>query len=168
MFRKKISLLISLITFLFITNSFSQIDPYLQAVSPNSIHINWIYSEETSKVIYGTSPDNLENEVIGSYDDFCNYNYHSIKLENLAPNTKYYYKVMSGNLSSDIFSFKTLPNPGEAVTQDGHIRLLILGDNQLNNERYEKFVRAAKKKITEKYGPGSPDDAVTSIFMVGD
>lgn len=143
------------------------IEPYLQSVTPNSIYVNWIGQETESKVIYGTSKESLSREKQGTYNEFCSFKYHTVQLNELEPNTKYYYQVISGQKHSGICNFRTLPQPGQAVTADGHIRFLIMGDNQLNNDRYFKFVAAAKAKVLEKWG-GDPSDNIASIIMVGD
>ncbi|WP_347374597.1 fibronectin type III domain-containing protein [Aequorivita sp. Q41] len=149
--------------------------PYLQAVTPTSIYVNWKTEGNNESVVeYGTTASNLNVTVTGNTNIFVdsgypgNYYYHSVKLVNLTPNTRYFYRTKTGNSYSEIASFKTLPNPGEAATSDGHIRFLIMGDNQLRNvPRYDSLVSAAKRKIIEKYG-GSPEESIAMTFMVGD
>lgn len=151
--------------------------PYLQNATPTSIYINWKTSSNSETIVeYGATSSNLNITVTGNTNIFTdtgypgNYYYHAAKLVNLQPNTKYYYRIRTGTDYSDIYSFKTLPNPGEAATADGHIRFLIMGDNQLKNEpRYDSLVSAAKRKIKEKWGANlSPDDNISMTFMVGD
>ncbi len=153
--------------------------PYLQAVEPNSICINWIshLKNPTSEVQYGLAADALTLSAKGDKPIVPgSYNFHKVKLENLKPNTKYYYRVVShdgGKESlSEVFSFKTLPMPGQMAMADGHLRFLVLGDNQLQgNDRYNRFVQAAHDVIMEKWGkaPGAtPDDLVAMTVMVGD
>ncbi|WP_329804707.1 fibronectin type III domain-containing protein [Flavobacterium facile] len=151
--------------------------PYLQNVTPTSIYVNWKTSSNSETIVeYGTSSGNLNVTVTGNTNIFTdtgypgNYYYHSAKLINLTANTKYYYRIKTGSELSVIKSFKTLPNPGQAATADGHIRFLIMGDNQLKNEpRYDSLVSAAKRKIKEKWGSSlSPDDNISMTFMVGD
>jgi len=165
----------------FIFLSFSGISqtlyPYLQNATPTSIYVNWKTESNSETIVeYGLDESNLNVTVTGNTNIFTdsgypgNYYYHSAKLVNLTPNTKYYYKIKTGSDISAVYSFKTLPNPGEAATADGHIRFLIMGDNQLKNEpRYDSLVSAAKRKIREKWGPTlSPDDNISMTFMVGD
>lgn len=164
--------------FLFTFSGFSQIVyPYLQNVTPNSIYVSWKTNANSETIVeYGSDASNLNVTLTGNTNVFTdsgypgNYYYHSAKLTNLTPNTKYYYKIRTGTSESAVYSFKTLPNPGEAATADGHIRFLIMGDNQLKNEpRYDSLVSAAKRKIKEKWGDAlSPDDNITMTFMVGD
>jgi len=76
-------------------------------------------------------------------------------------------KIKTGSNTSAVYSFKTLPNPGQAATADGHIRFFIMGDNQLKAvPRYDSLVAAAKRKVQEKWG--APEDHIAMTFMVGD
>lgn len=147
--------------------------PYLQTPSPTSMYINWKTDNNMqSTVQYGIDSFNLSTTVNGwtnVYSDVGypnNYFYHTVKLTGLTPNTKYYYKVQTGAEVSAIYSFKTLPQPGQAA-DNGHIRFLILGDNQLYQPRFDSLVSAAKRQIYQNYG-GQPSDNIAMTFMVGD
>lgn len=153
------------------------INPYLQAATPYSIYVNWKTSENPETIVeYGSSPTNLTQTVNGSnvilsdvgYDN--NYYYHSAKLTGLQPNTKYYYKAKTGNETSEVLSFKTMPLPGQAATSDGHLRFLVLGDNQMRNvPRFDTLVNQAKRNIEYKWGEDlDPSDNITLTVMVGD
>lgn len=174
---KRQPLLLLVFMFLFVRLSAQEkLYPYLQAVEPNSIYVNWLSKLKgpTSEVYYGLSEDNLSQSATAELTKIRidGNNYHQVKLENLTPNTKYYYKVVSkvGSVESfsELRSFKTLPEPGKMATADGHIRFLVLGDNQLQgNDRYNRFVQAAYDMILKKWGP-TPDDHVAMTVMVGD
>lgn len=151
--------------------------PYLQAPSQNSIYVNWkTESNPESIVEYGTNPTTLTSTVTGTNQIFTdtgypgNYFYHTVKIEGLTANTKYYYRIKTGTSTSDVYSFKTLPLPGQAATADGHLRFLVLGDNQMRNEpRFDSLVSAAKRKIAEKWGiAADPADNIAMTVMVGD
>src|SRR5690606_235059 len=96
------------------------LNPYLQAPTTNSIYVNWkTESNPESVVEYGTAENNLANTVNGTNQIFSdtgyqdNYYYHTVKIEGLSSNTKYYYRVKTGEAVSEVYSFKTLPMPGE-------------------------------------------------------
>jgi len=167
-----------IICFLVAIASFSQaqtIDPYLQAITPSSIIVNWKTSTSVTPVIkYGLSAAVLTQTVTGSTQAINdagysnNYFYHTVKLRQLLPATKYYYRVISGNDSSNVYSFHTLPVGGSILNSSGHFRFLIMGDNQIKAEpRYDTLMMAAKRKMTELYGPNF-NDSVSLIVMVGD
>ncbi|MDH6253113.1 hypothetical protein M2347_002840 [Chryseobacterium sp. H1D6B] len=151
--------------------------PYLQNPAPNSMIVNWkTSSNNETTVLYGNSPSNLNVTVTGSTNIFSdtgynnNYYYHTAKIVNLQPNTKYYYKIKTGTSESAVYNFRTLPLPGQPVTADGKIRFLIMGDNQIKAEpRYDTLTLNAFKKLKQKFGAGSdPSDNVALTFMVGD
>jgi len=170
---------IKLVAFLLVITAslggFSQdLFPYLQAPQSNGVFITWKTDFENDPIVeYGLTPDLLETTATGSASEFFDggyvgtYFYNTVQLVGLTPNTKYYYKVKSDEEESAVQSFKTLPLPGEAAT-DGHIRFLIMGDNQIATDgRYDSLVSAAKRKVIEKYG-GDPSDNIALTFMVGD
>lgn len=151
--------------------------PYLQAPTPNSIYVNWkTESNPESIVEFGTSRTSLENSITGTNQIFSdtgyanNYFYHTVKITGLAPNTKYFYRIKTGADTSEVMSFKTLPLPGQAATADGHLRFLVLGDNQMRNvPRFDTLVAAAKRKIAQKWGINAdPADNIALTVMVGD
>lgn len=154
-----------------------ELHPYLQAPTSNSIYVNWKTEDNTESIVeYGDSPEALTSIVNGTTDVFsdtgydANYYYHTVKVEDLTPNTKYYYRIRTGVLTSEVYSFKTMPLAGEAATEDGHLRFLILGDNQMRNvPRFDSLVSAAKRKIAEKWGEDlDPADNIAMTVMVGD
>ena len=151
--------------------------PYLQNPTPNSMIVNWkTASNNETTVIYGNSPTNLNVTVTGTTNIFSdtgynnNYYYHTAKIANLQPNTKYYYKIKTGANESAVYNFRTLPLPGQPVTTDGKIRFLIMGDNQIKAEpRYDSLTLNAFKKLKQKFGANSdPSDNIALTFMVGD
>lgn len=64
--------------------------PYLQNLTPESIHILWRTSEPIEgKVWVGATPDNLDLVYFSTTKDIN----HNIQANNLKPNTKYYYAI---------------------------------------------------------------------------
>jgi hypothetical protein len=97
-----------------------------------------------------------------------NYFYHTNKLQNLQPDTKYYYRAVSGTDSSAVLHFRTLPLPGNSPAASGKLRFVILGDNQIKAQpRYDSLMVATRRKLTELYGPDYAD-SVTMILNLGD
>lgn len=160
-----------------LSSNAQELFPYLQAPTSTSIYVNWKTADNPESIVeYGSSPADLANVVTGTNQIFSdtgydnNYYYHSVKIEGLTSNTKYYYRIKTGSETSDVYSFKTLPLPGQAATPDGHLRFLVLGDNQMKNEpRFDSLVSAAKRKIAEKWGADlDPADNIAMTVMVGD
>ena len=150
--------------------------PYLQAATPYSIHINWKTSaNEESLVEYGLTSESMRSitgttKILSDVGYPNNYFYHTVKVSGLQPNTKYYYRIRTGNQYSEIKTFRTMPLPGQPSNPDGKLRFLIMGDNQMKNvPRYDSLVSAAKRKIAEKWGyDKDPSDNIALTVMVGD
>jgi hypothetical protein len=124
--------------------------PYLQMPSPNSIWVCWHDTIATStNVEYGTTSA-LGQSTSGTSEIVAGeYRWHSIKLTGLQPNTEYFYKAVSGSGSSDIYSFKTLPDSNYT----GKIRFLLLSDTHATDTTMAvKVIKEAKLKMQELYG----------------
>ncbi|HSH64505.1 MAG TPA: metallophosphoesterase family protein, partial [Bacteroidia bacterium] len=175
--KKKITTCLNFIL-IFLTPFFLKsqtVYPYLQSASSNSIFISWKTSSDMQSLVeLGTDSASLNISVNGSTQVLTdtgfpnNYFYHTVKLSNLTANTRYYYKVTSGTFTSSVCSFKTLPLPGNAATADGHIRFLIMGDNEIKDQpRFDSLMVKAKRKCEEKY-TGAIQENISGILMLGD
>jgi hypothetical protein len=174
--KKKLFIKISFALFLLIPvfSNAQTVYPYLQAATSNSIYISWkTNASATPLVEFGTTAGTLTSSVNGTTQVLNdvgypnNYFYHTVKLTKLTPNTIYYYKVTSGTFTSAVHSFKTLPLPGNAATSDGHIRFLVMGDNELTENRFDSLMVRAKRKCEQKYS-GAINENISAILMMGD
>ena len=106
--------------------------PYLSYHAESGMIVGWTTRTETeSHVLYGLSPDNLDLEEWGGEFYWQGANRpktytHSVWLDDLLPDTTYYYQIPS--LSSEIHQFRS--RPAEGVPRD--IVFTILGDTQGN------------------------------------
>jgi hypothetical protein len=97
------------------------IGPYPQSPDIDSIIITWSTSIPTleNSVHFGLTPicDNIV---------YCNStnNFHEIELNGLIPSTKYYYKVISDETESNIYTFYT------TFEEDEPIRFIAYGDSR--------------------------------------
>ncbi len=175
--KKKITSHISLILFLTISllSKAQTIVPYLQSATPTSIYVTWKTDSVVQTLVkYGTAPNALNttikgvNQILSDVGYPNNFYYHSVSLKNLTPNTLYYYQVVSGSLSSAVSSFKTSPLPGNAATADGHIRFLVMGDNEdATSAKFDSLMVKAKRKCEQKYA-GAINENISGILMLGD
>lgn len=175
--KKKFTSRISFILFLLISvlSKAQSIVPYLQSPTPTSIYISWKTSSDPQTIVkYGTAPNALNtslngvNQLLSDVGYPNNFYYHTVSLKNLTPNTLYYYQVVTGSLTSAVNSFKTLPLPGNAATTDGHIRFLVMGDNEYDADaRFDSLMVKAKRKCEEKYA-GAINENISGILMLGD
>src|SRR5688572_15058528 len=125
----------------------AEISPYLQTPTSTSIWITWKTATGTeTRVELGTSQSQLAQVVTGTSETLrADYIYHSAQVTGLQPDTFYYYRIKTGTETSQVYRFRTQPALGAA---NGHIRILVMGDNQIiSDNRFEKLVRAAKAKL---------------------
>jgi hypothetical protein len=134
--------------------------PYLQNPSSNSIYICWHDSTTSlTKVEYGTTFSLGQTTAGNAETIYGTYVWHSVKLTGLLPNTEYYYRVISGLGSSQVYSFRTLP----PLDYKGKIRFLLLSDTHASDTTMAaKVIKAAKKKMQELYG----DDYYNKVNLV--
>ena len=97
------------------------IGPYPQSPNVDSIVIVWITSSNTSinSVHFGITPD-CDNIIYNNVTD----TFHKIRLSGLTQSTKYYYKVSSDFIESDIYSFYTPFEDNETI------RFIAYGDSR--------------------------------------
>ena len=88
------------------------VGPCLMSPQQNQIFIGWKSTNlETPTVYYGFSETDLSSVVTGTSQNLGTYNnelyvWNIVELNNLQPNTPYYYKVKSGNVESEVFRFR--------------------------------------------------------------
>ncbi len=124
--------------------------PYLQEPTTNSIYVCWHDTlAALTSVEYGTTTS-LGQSLSGTSEIVTSpYRWHSVKLTGLQSNTEYFYKAISGSGTSEIYSFKTLPDS----TYKGKIRFLLLSDTHSTDTTMAvKIIKEAKKKIQQLYG----------------
>ncbi len=95
--------------------------PIISKVTNDSLVIFWRTDVATdAEVEYGLSDSNLDQSTVNSTLDTD----HRILLSGLDPDTKYYYRVTSDSLESEIYHFRTAP-----LTMDT-FKLAVIGDNR--------------------------------------
>jgi hypothetical protein len=140
--------------------------PYLQSPGNTSMTICWHdTSAEFTKVLFGLDSTNLTIETSGSSEIISSpIRWHTVKLSALQPDTRYFYKVSSGNQFSKTYSFRTLPNNDF----NGKLRFIMLSDTHSGDTTMAgKIAREAHSKITELYGPDI-ENHFTGIIHSGD
>lgn len=98
--------------------------PYLQQGDTTSMMLKWRTDSATNTVVrFGTSPDGLTQTASNNQDT----TEHSLRIEGLAPNTRYYYSIGNSNKTlagGDDYYFETSPLRGPAHAT----RLWVIGD----------------------------------------
>jgi hypothetical protein len=140
--------------------------PYLQGQGPDNMTVCWHDADLTgTKVKYGIDSTALTFEMTGTSEIISDpYRWHTVKLTGLQANTRYFYRVASGDGESGIYSFKTLPD--QAYT--GKMRFVLFSDTHASDTTMAgKVLRSARAKITELYGPDI-ENHMNGIFHSGD
>lgn len=146
----------------------SNIHPYLQTPTPNSIFVSWnSYDTSSSMVQYGITAG-LGNTQLGTFENIgsgVNINrWHTVKISNLQPNTKYYYRCISGIDTSSLYHFVTPPAP---ESNSGHIRFLKFGDNQTYTLTSSSIADTSIFLLKNLFGE-QWTDSITFIMNSGD
>ena len=121
--------------------------PYLQMGTTTSMMIRWRTDiASSSKINFGLS----ENTLTSSKSDDLSKTEHIITIDNLKPNTKYFYEIVNGNTvlekSSDTF-FITAPTVGS----EQKVRVWALGDMGFGLESQKKIQTEYLKTLNGEY-----------------
>lgn len=145
------------------------VQPYLQDAEPTSIKILWETSSgEESLVEWGLTPK-LGKKIQGvAFDiNFGPSRIHEVKLTGLKRFTEYYYRVRTGNISSDIFQFKTPP----FANDNESFNILAMSDMQFDSQNPDKFSEIVKEGILpylkDEYGESLPSN-LAMVMIPGD
>src|SRR5262249_43395144 len=106
---------------------------------PTSITVMWETKDELpSMVEYG-----LTHALGSTAANKKATSLHEVRLRGLRAGTTYYYRVRSGNVVSDIYSFKTAPPPGTK-----RWRMAAYGDSRSNPKMHRKVAeQIARAKV---------------------
>src|SRR5262249_34598462 len=115
------------------------VKPYLQLPTPSSIRVMWETDRELpGEVEYGTTRDLGQALRVGIPTQL-----HELCLHDLKPGATYFYRVRSGDLVSEMYSFRTAPPLGIK-----HWRMALYGDSRSNPTMHAKVAaQIAKAKV---------------------
>ncbi|CAN1505433.1 MPP_superfamily domain containing protein [Flavobacteriaceae bacterium] len=141
--------------------------PYLQAPSATSILVSWISNFEVKpEVFYGLKINNLTKKAYGNSTLIEeNHVVNHVQIQELQPNTRYFYRTKSGDQLSEVYSFKT------QVDQTQHrqkLRFIVIGDHQRFDEAFPNLVEKASAKALEIWNGTSIEETVNFVMNLGD
>ncbi|MBX2817214.1 MAG: fibronectin type III domain-containing protein [Saprospiraceae bacterium] len=146
-----------------------QIQPYLQEITPHSAAIMWQTDwGDESIVEYGPTPALGQESTGNSLDiNFDNVRLHMVRLTDLQRFTKYYYRIRTGAVRSDVFTFKTAPFPSDHTP----FRMVAMSDMQYDRNRPWQFSEIVNEGVVkffhDAYGP-SLSDELALLLVPGD
>lgn len=134
---KNLSLSISAVLFFsFVSAQSISVQPYLQDAEPNSIKIMWETTIDTeSTVEYGTTAGLGSTASGTSTTGLISTQVHTTQLTGLLPNTRYYYKVVTGSAESPIHDFIT----PDVQSAEQSINIIAFSDMQQDWTEPNKF-----------------------------
>ncbi len=122
------------ITFIFSTEII--VEPYLQNASPNSIYIMWETSNNPESIIEWGTTISLGSVTVGTSDNVNGSSYiHTVFLDELTPDTRYYYRAITNDAISETFDFITPP----LSSSEYPVHLIAMSDMQIDGSNPNKF-----------------------------
>ena len=110
--------------------------PYLQMPTPTGITVMW----ETNQKLPGRVEFGVTTELGQSVENGSSTGLHEIRLQGLQPGTRYCYRVTSGQLTSETYSFKTAPPLGTTKW-----RMALYGDSRSNPAVHHQIAERIKE-----------------------
>lgn len=142
----------------------SNIRPYLQTPTPNSMYVSWnSYDVSTTIVQYGTTTS-LTETATGTYENISGNMWHTVKMTGLQPGIRYYYRCISGDDTSETYPFRTPALPG---TPGSHVRFAIVSDSQSDVTQSNKVADSLLSTLINNYGTYWYD-SLSLVFHTGD
>jgi len=142
--------------------------PFLQSASPDSIWVVWETSEGDEAVVqYGTTADLGEQASGTSTEGHDGTRVHEVQLDALTADTRYHYRVITGELQGEQLSFRTPPLPGSERPS----RLVAMSDMQrdgANPDKYREIVHDGVIAYLQSEVGGELEDALSMVLVPGD
>ena len=146
------------------------VKPYLQNATPNSMHILWETDLNSSSVVeWGQQIFLSESTTGSSFSNYGSSQIHTVELNNLEPNTEYYYRVVVGNYESysSIYTFITPPEP----SSEANFRIIAMSDMQQDGSNPNKFNEIVNDGVidyvSEQYGDNLSEE-LAMVLVPGD
>ena len=112
------------------------VEPYLQRATPSSIEVHWETDETgASHVEWGKTRQLDQRAPARERPSGFGAQLHGAPLSGLLPDTRYFYRVHTGGLVSDIFDLRTPPEP----RAEAAVRMVVMSDMQLDSRRPHVF-----------------------------
>lgn len=144
------------------------IQPYLQNASSGSIVIMWEVDQNKNGYVEWGISENFENTTYSTSENSESDNYiFTALLNQLTPNTKYYYRVINGNTYSETYSFYT----EETTNNEASTKMIAMSDMQTDasfpNKFYEVVHDGILNYVENEFG-GEVNESINLVLIPGD
>lgn len=139
-----------------------EVEPYLQLVEQESVWVLWETNTSAPSVVeFGLSSE-LGSTAEGSAADVSGGGWvHEVQLPELTPNTRYYYRVTSGDAVSDVRHFVTAPERGTLE----QFRLVAMSDMQHDGSNPDVFAQVVSDGILALFAERFDADLTDVVAM---
>jgi 3',5'-cyclic AMP phosphodiesterase CpdA len=142
--------------------------PYLQNAEPTSIVVMWETSFATnSRLSYGLSPSLGSVANGNSAAGFLLSKIHTVKINDLQPNTHYYYSVNFGGSYSDTILFKTPPLP-DSEQSFGMVAFSDMQKDASQSNKFNEIVEEGVIDYTDLLEGATLPDKLAFLLVPGD
>ena len=141
------------------------VEPYLQNATPTSMTVLWETDSDSESILeWGMYVFLTESTSGSSFSNYGNSKIHTVELTDLAPNTRYYYRVVVGNYESysDLYDFITPPEP----FSEASFRIIAMSDMQRDNSNPNKFNEVIHDGVIDYISEEYSDDIAAELAMV--
>tara|TARA_B110000090_G_scaffold210101_1_gene270078 strand:- start:4589 stop:6952 length:2364 start_codon:yes stop_codon:yes gene_type:complete len=168
----KIATSLIALTFSIVTlNTWSQsisVGPYLQDAHPNAMTMMWETNSIDESIIEWGATNSLGSTSIGTFVTGSGLSrVHTVVLENLNPDTRYFYRISTDDVQSAIFDFITPPLP----ESEKNFNLISMSDMQQDGSHPEVFSDIINNElipfVNDRFGNDLATD-IAYVFIPGD
>ncbi|MCH2198571.1 MAG: fibronectin type III domain-containing protein [Flavobacteriales bacterium] len=140
-----------------------KVEPYLQDVEPHSIYIMWETDMNPESIVEWGLTEALGNSTEGTAENSeGDAMIHEVQLVDLERWTKYYYRVKTGDATSEIYHFKTPP----FATDHQPFRIIAMSDMQRDGAFPDKFNEIVHDGIIDYLDDEVGGDLVDNLALV--
>ena len=145
-----------------------RVGPYLQDASTNSMTVMWETNAIDESIIKWGPTSDLGNTSLGTFVTGSGLSrVHTVVVNGLSPDTRYYYRIETNDVQSDIFDFVTPPLPNS----EKNFNIVSMSDMQQDGSHPEVFSDIINNElipfVNEKFGNGLATD-IAYAFIPGD
>lgn len=167
--NKSTTLLCFLVVFAYCLSAQTiKVQPYLQDASSHSIYILWETDSSSESIVEWGATDQLGNTTLGTAQNSVgDAMIHEVKLQNLEPFTKYFYRVKTASAISEIYNFKTPP----LASDNEPFRIIAMSDMQRDGalpNKYHEIVHDGIIKYLDDEFEGELVDNLALVMVPGD